>query len=614
MSKEISKLFLFLFLANMLQAQVSMDTSSTFTETFDAIIENDTAHKIVIGDRQDLVQLTKSTPTLVYDNNKRYGWHFFNSVFCSEAIDESVKIDFVKEALADKELNIFRTFYRIYCPCLDTQTQLRDLLSNYFKEMNRDPDKRYESYFYLEFAAKNRIPGYLDLIEDYFSSRDTLEHFYINETELPLYLARAGQEQRALDLVEMFVAEEKSGKIGYIHDKGHDEKENIFAVLAFSDDPEISKKAIDLAFEYYRSPLRSYTSGLAEFLKYYDVERYKKAIEYWLERYPTLDSTEYVVNSGFRTLMTGDGLLVAKQLGYQYWELFINNLNKWKKYNQAIDDPMFAIAIASMKGTVKASEKQAIIDFVRKHNRFVSAESEARSRSQIKKFMELLHIAKPGISKAEIGSMIPARYEDWEYAYGQLNDRYDYPSNEPSFSSKVEIFKKYGYAKNLKMDEYDKFLLHLGRLNVYRLLETTENLIWFDTEGGMFPLSHADLFKDEFQPVLLKNGIDFLSVNEVQDVKENICHYTINVSNSDKSYTIEFENGSDWYEVIPYVKALNRALIDQGSDLRLIYIDSQDQSTLIGLFDPNKFLPMAKELNLECYALHYGDGLLESGF
>lgn len=614
MTRKNATLLLLMFLANLLHAQVTMDTSLTFTEAFDSIIQNDTTYKVDIGDIQDFEQSPNTKEILEYDKNERYSYHFFTTVFCSNTIEENSKLDFVQEALADPERDIFKSFYRIQCPCLDAQTQLRDLLSNHFKAMATKKGEDYEPFLYMEFAAKNEFPGYLNIIEDYFASRDTLSHLYFNETELPLYLIRAGQDERALELMEMFVEDQKNGKVAHLNDGGHDKKENIFTLLAFSDNPKISQKAIDLAFEFYHNDLRGYTSSLAQFLEYHDLDRYKKALEFWLKEYPKLDSNEYVVNSGFRNLLAGDGLMVAEYQGYQYWELFVNNLKRWEKYNQTIDGPMFDIAIACMKGTREASEKQAIIDFVRKHNRFVIDDSESQSTSQIKKFMKLLQIAKPGISKAEIGSMIPARYKNWEYAYGQLDDQYYYQTDRPSFSSRVEIFQKYGYAQNLKMDGYDKFLFHLGRLNVYRLLETTENLIWFDTEGGMFPLSHADLFKDEFQPVLRKNGIDFLSVNEVHEITDNICHYTINVSNSDKNYQVEFKNGSDWYEVIPYVKALNVALKDQGSDLRLIYIDSQDQTTLIGLFNPNEFLPMAKELNLECNALHFGDGLLESGY
>jgi hypothetical protein len=610
MIKITFKLLLFGFFINSIQAQEIKDLSMSHTQLFDSIIQNDTTYKVEIGAGRNFVQITQAKPGLVYDKGKKYYWDFFFSVICSNAIEETAKLDFVEKALADKTQNYSRFFYTRRCPCLDTQIQLRDLLSNHLKEISYDPIENYETFHYMEFVAKNQLPGYVDLIEDYFASRDSFEHLFLNETELPLYLVRAGQKQRALELMEMFVEDQKKGKISHIKDGGHDKKENILTLLALSDDPEISRKAANLAFEYYRNILRGYTSSLGEFLKYHDIERYKKALAFWLEKYPTLDSTEYVVNSGFRTLLAGDGLLVAEEQGYPYWQLFVNNLNRWEKYNQTIDSPMFDIALACMKGTKKTTEKQSIIDFVRKHNRFVSSESTARSTSMIKKFMELLILANPYISENEIGHMIPERYNDWKYAYGQLKDRYVYQSDEPAFDSMVGIFQKYGYAQNMKLDKYDKFLFHNRRLNIYSLLKTTENIIWFDTEGGMFPLSHADLFKDEFQPVLLKNGIDFLSVEEEQEITDNICHYTETIFNGDKTYKIEFENGSDWYEVIPFVKALNMALKDKGSDLRFVYLDSQDQTTLIGLFDPNTFLPMANELNLYCFALNYGDGFM----
>ncbi|KAA3639316.1 MAG: hypothetical protein DWQ02_03900, partial [Bacteroidetes bacterium] len=398
MTRKNATLLLLMFLANILQAQVAMDTSLTFTQLFDSIIQNDTSYQVEIGDIQSFEDSTTSKSVLEYDKSKRYGYHFFTTVFCSNTIEETTKLEFVKEALADPERNIFKSFYRIHCPCLESQTQLRDLLYNYFKAMAEKQGEEYEPYLYIEFAVKNQLPGYLNLIENYFASRDTLDHLYFNETELPLYLIRAGKEEWALELMEMFVEDQKNGKITHLDDGGHDKKENIFTLLAFSEDPKISGRAIDLAFDYYQNVLRGYTSSLAVFLKFQDVDRFKKALEFWLEEYPKLDTAEYVVNSGFRTLLAGDGLMVAEYQGYKYWELFINNLDLWKRHNQTIDGPMFDVAIACMKGTKKTSDQQAIIDFVRKHNRFVNNDSEAWSTSQIKKFMQLLVIAKPGIS------------------------------------------------------------------------------------------------------------------------------------------------------------------------------------------------------------------------
>jgi hypothetical protein len=611
MIKKTFNLLLFCFFISTLQAQETQDSTIDYTQLFDSIIQNDTTCKVEIREAQNFVKTMVPKPDLVYDKDKKYSWNFIFSVICSRNIEEAAKLDFVKAALADKEQNIFRYFYSGKCPCLDTQIHLRELLSNHFKAISTTPNNKYEAFHYLEFVAINQLPGYLNLIEDYFSSRDSLQHFYLNETKLPLYLIRAGQEQRALELMEMFVEDQKNGKISYLKDGAHAEKENIFTLLAFSDDPEVSRKAMDLAFEYYRNITRGYTYSLGLFLEYHDIKRFKQALEFWLEEYPSLDSTEYSVNSGFRTLLAGDGLMIAEQQGYPYWQLFVNNLNRWKKYNESIDDPMMNIALACMKGTKQASEKQAIIDFVKQHNIFIRNDSKARSRAMLKKFMELLILANPYISENEIGQIVPERYDDWKYAYGQLKDRSVYQLDETAFYSRVSIFQKYGYAQNMKLDKYDKFLFHIGDLNIYRLLQTTENIIWFDTEGGMFPLSYADLFKDEFHSVLLKKGIDFLSVDETHEINERICHYTITISNADKTYTIEFANGSDWYEVIPFMKALNMALKDSGSDLRFIYLDSRDQTTLIGLFDPNKFLPMAKELALYCYALNYGDGFME---
>jgi hypothetical protein len=79
-------------------------------------------------------------------------------------------------------------------------------------------------------------------------------------------------------------------------------------------------------------------------------------------------------------------------------------------------------------------------------------------------------------------------------------------------------------------------------------------------------------------------------------------------------YLFEFTNRSDWYEVKPLVKAINLALKGLESDLRLIFLDSQDQTTLLGLFNPNKFIPLANEINMYSYAVDYNDGLMKNDY
>ncbi len=130
----------------------------------------------------------------------------------------------------------------------------------------------------------------------------------------------------------------------------------------------------------------------------------------------------------------------------------------------------------------------------------------------------------------------------------------------------------------------------------------------------MFPLDYKDLFNSTFLPVLTSNNIENIGIEEIQTINEGQCTYQIKIDNKKQVYEFEFTNRSDWYEVKPFVKAINLALKDIESELRLIYLDSQDQTTLLGLFNPNKFVPLAKEIKMYSFAVDYNDGLMKNDY
>nr|HMU05460.1 hypothetical protein [Saprospiraceae bacterium] len=120
------------------------------------------------------------------------------------------------------------------------------------------------------------------------------------------------------------------------------------------------------------------------------------------------------------------------------------------------------------------------------------------------------------------------------------------------------------------------------------------------------------LFKIQFLPVLIKNGINNIGISEIQKVMEGYCIHDIQIHTSEKLYKTNFTIESDWYDVRPLVKSLNIALKDLNSDLRFIYLGVDQTNTWIGLLNPSQFFPLAEELKLHCFAVNYKDGLMLS--
>lgn len=624
MIKRIIQILFGIFASNASEAQVqepvktksSSEMNQSYIEVFDNIVYRDETKIDISNYNGSNNQEIKASKELIYDNSKDYDSQFNEKVICTESIPEESKLKFVKDALKDSNKNIFKHLYGSDCPCLKTQPKLSQLFYDHFKEISQKTSDRYEKYQFLQFVTKNELDDDLELINRYFKDRNNLEDKFRGETKLPINLIRKGKIKEALNLVEMFVNDHKNGVIKSIHDGSHYEKENVFALLYFNGNEQIRKKTLDLAFDYYNRITRGYTYSLSLFLKQVDPKRYNTSIENWLSKYEEMDTTIYSNNNGYCSLLGSDGRIIAEKEGINYWNKYLQSEPRWKDSNVSFEQSMLDIAEACMKGISNNNDKEAILNYILQNHRYFKSDETFKDSRYLNKFLSILYISNTNISEERIESYLPERYKQygtWKYAWKEIIA----PQNnlkQMELEEKIGIYVKHGFNTSEGLDEYDKFIYSIGRLHDYDLIRETGNTIWFDTEGGMFPLDYKELFNSTFLPVLISNNIEDIGIEEIQTIIEGQCTYQIKIDNKKQVYQFEFTNRSDWYEVKPFIKAINLALKDIESELRLIYLDSQDQTTLLGLFNPNKFVPLAKEINMYSYAVDYNDGLMKNDY
>lgn len=617
MIRKWVKLVIGLFAANAVNGQIeNISETVSFIERFDMIISKDTTEVSISEYMENKQSFDNQEIILVYDPAKKYSSVFQERIICSASIQEELKLEFVEAAFQDKKNNIFKYFYGRKCPCLATQPKLAKLFYTYFRETSQNSQDRYEKYHFLEYVTKNRLPEDIDLINQYFNQRTTLEYLYGNETKLPINLIVKNEVEKALGLTEMFVTEQASGRIKYIYDGDHYEKENLFALLYFEGNESVKKKTLDLAFNYYNNITRGYTFSLGKFLKYIDPNRYWKSIENWLIKYESMDTSIYSNNNGYCSLLATDGKVIAEKQGKIYWDNYLESKSRWKDSNTGFEQTMLNIAIACMKGISGEKDKLQIIDYILQNHRYFKAGENLKNSRYLKQFLEVLFISNPNISEEDLKSFLPSRYKQYETWKNSWNEVVNKKNTQFSHSleERFSIYERHGFRLENQIDEYDLFLSHIGRLHDFDIIRETGNTIWFDTEGGMFPLDYTELFNNTFLPVLLSNGIEDLDITEKRTMEEGKCIYEIQIDNKENFYTFNYTDKSDWYEVKPFVKSINLALKDKNYNLRLIYLDTQDQTTLLGLFDPNKFLPLAEEIKMYCYAVAYNDELMKNDY
>jgi len=119
----------------------------------------------------------------------------------------------------------------------------------------------------------------------------------------------------------------------------------------------------------------------------------------------------------------------------------------------------------------------------------------------------------------------------------------------------------------------------------------------------MFPLGYKELFEDSFRPIFEESGLSNCTLTETQSMQDDGCKYTLSFQIDEHIFKTSFTENSDWYNVKNMLSIINHGLIAINSDLRLISADTGDQTTLLGLFEPDVFIPLMEKYDIRCNAV-----------
>jgi len=389
---------------------------------------------------------TKENPVSVkpyilkYDPDQKYDYSFFDRIINSSKYSENDKINFFKDSINDED-KILGSRYRYSSKRIAEQATLAQFLFSHYKELDKNDKER--PHRHLEFATKNQLPQAYELINEYLHNRQSLEKFYRGETTFPVVLFKLGYKEEAYDLLEFFVIEQENGHIKYIQDGQHEERTNVFALIGFQGGSELSNKTNDLAFRYYKNITRGYTYSLSQYLKHIDSKRYTACIQYWLEKYPTLDQSNTSNINGYKSLLAGDGKYVAPNMGIEYWNLFLKNKDLWENYD--LEQLYLSVAKMTMSPKLTDNEKNEIINYLLANVDYLNPDNTETRSSVFEAYLEIIIKTKESITEDEVEQYVPEKYNyhgAWKHVFNHLNHSYPTPKLEDLKMDFVSIFTR----------------------------------------------------------------------------------------------------------------------------------------------------------------------------
>jgi hypothetical protein len=297
-------------------------------------------------------------------------------------------------------------------------------------------------------------------------------------------------------------------------------------------------------------------------------------------------------------------------MGMDYWNLFLSNRELWEadEFERTIPD----VAQFVMSPSLPDKDKKEIIEYTLNHVNALRADNNYTDNFAFRRYIQIILKTKKDISEKEIEVYVPAkynRYGGWNYVLREI----DYSQNKPTLDKIKSDFVEAKLIEDFEIDTYTRFQDSLGQFSIYKFLDLTNRIIWFDAEGGMFPLNYKQLFEESFSPAFEASGLFGFRFFEKQARLERDCQYTLAFQLGEAAYETSFQERSDWYNVSKMSLIINRCLIEVNSDLRLISVDTGDQSALLGLFRPDAFIPLMLKYNIRCWAID-GDNLVEMNY
>jgi len=557
-------------------------------------IESNYKREFINDENEDI---SEDKSELIYNTDIKYDRKFFTSEICSLKFSEANKIDFIEKSIRDGNDEYLHRAFRYTSETFQKQPRLAQRIQEFLKQKD-ETDEQME-FKEINFAMKNNLDSAKVLIDQYLQKRSS-EYRYRAETEIPEKLFKLGFEHESLELLALFVQEQKEGKITYLHDGHHDNKGNVFALHYFLGNPDKRQEVLDLAFSYFENITLGYTYSLGQFLQSADFQRYRESIKLWIEKYPTLDQDNSSNVNGYKSLLTGKGKCVAEELGWQYWEKFLATKELWESYD--FESCLVEVGEFVMSPKLSKDEQKKIIDYVVSNTRALRADDDYTYSRVFQQYIKMILKTKESMSKEEILKYVPEKYNKygtWEYV---LRDIEQSGAQKLDYKKTRNEFVKAGFLAPQELDPYDDFINEIGYHSVQSFLHQTGRCIHFDAEAGMIPVDHKELFNDTFLPVIKENGIENIEFAETQLLEENNCTYTLSCKIGDHAYSKSFDEFSDWFNVQHMVTVINLCLRKSDSKLRLVSIDTGDQTAMLGFFEPNQIMPFIWNYGIRTWA------------
>ncbi|MFK8009079.1 MAG: hypothetical protein AB8H03_22150 [Saprospiraceae bacterium] len=616
-------LLTFIIVLNALNAQQPINVTMDYNARFDEIINTDSKFKTIKMETPVNNSIVSPRVNLKYNPTKEYSNYFIQYSFCAGNYKEDEVLSFMADAFADSNRDIFQGIEQFPCNCVKKYPEVKNQFIKYFESKNYSTSESLyiRNKFFL-FQINNLFPNTLKLINNYFIKRKNQNEILNGEFRFLTRLIQVGEEERALELLDFFIQELSSGKILFLGDNDLNSKESVFALLIFSKNEKISKKAIELTTKFFKE---NNTSEVGALIKFIDINLYSAIIKKRFYKNQKADlSDNQKMRAYVHDMIEVSGIL-GKEMGKELWES-IKEDNRLISVESFIQDLTYIFNNIILDSKLSNKERIDLINYYRKNNRFISDNTTINSYYDFKFYIHFIYLAFPNITKEDLQIHIPKKYNKdtdidyaWKYALGYAdNNKTTNLSKNKLIEFQTEL-KKLNILENDFSEEIDQYQIFLltrystrfsEREYLHSLINKSKKILHFDAEGGYVPLNYVKLFEEEFLPILQREQIFGLRVNQkVQNIGDKL-NYTIQIISDNEIIGFEYIDNSDFYNPQLFVKALNQALMKLGTKLRFVYFDTEDQTARYGLLEPNTIVLFMKKNNVQIGAISSHDGLM----
>lgn len=614
---------------------------------FDNTIRKDTTLKIVrttIFPKSE--QSLKAPKLLTYSKKLKLYDGDLKAILDDTAYSETDKIAFIKTALADTSRDAFEYMYNRSILFWRSSKKATELIEQYFASKAFEHSNYvYTKYKHFEFLTNNLYPQAYDSIIQYFNKRDTLIQKYPHEGRLIHVLLQFGKEKEALHYLEILIKDFLNGKISStalcivafpVFE------ETVFDHFCFSNNHEIVEKATDLLFQLLEAADYE-TYKLYPLTEYLDRGRHQKMLSKRFKHFATIDFSpldtikltrdnrsryDKLVAEGnsFFAFMYSNSLLLGEVEGREIWQKFVATMPHWNLYGQPFEmSQMYILENAFRDTSLSQQEMRTMLMQCKKTERFFTERDYHGSYKT--RFLRLLckaypnkKVSKEDFEKLQLSKMLnytsPLQITSDDLARVPFTNILT-PTEADSLVHTVNTFAKSVKLVGIELTKKECF--NLSQLYatscIFNFFVSNNRMIAYDAEGASVPTNYIELFEKEYEPVLRKAGINNIEVSQTTTkISKGYFHYKIYVKCGDVIYMHELkEEGTDWYYQQRLCKLLNVCLMQNKSPLRLVEVDSGDQSVYVILCEPRKLKPFLTKYGITSWAVTHEDDFYNAG-